>query len=331
MHLHRRRLALAAALLAATCGSALAQGYPHKPITIVVAYPAGGDTDAMARLYAEKLSTRLGQPVVIDNRPGASGTIGTVYVAKAAPDGYTLLLAPSTFSIAQYVLKTSPSTSYDVLNGLAPIVQTSVQPLFVAAGQASGIKDVKGLIDQARKTELTYASPGSGSPMHILGEMFNKAAGVKITHVPYKGVAPAVTDLIGGHVPTTFMTWGPLAPYVGKNLGGAGDGKIVPLAVADAQRTPLAPNVPTLAEAGIKNVEVAAWQGLFAPKGTPAEVVRLLNTQLNDILKMPDVAAKMAVFGALPAGGDPARLDKTNAADYHRFGKLIKDLNIQAD
>jgi len=318
--------ALAAALAAASLwGSAMAQApaYPNKPITIVVAYPAGGDTDAMARLYADKLSQRLGQPVVIENRPGASGTIGTAHVAKAAPDGYTLLLAPSTFSIAQFVLKTTPGLSYDVLRGFTPIVQTSVQPMFVASNQASGIKDLKSLIAQGKRDGLTYASPGSGSPMHILGEMFNKAAGTKLAHVPYKGVAPAVNDLIGGHVPTTFMTWGPIAPYAGT--------KVNVLAVADAQRSPLAPSVPTLAELGIKDVEVSAWQGLFGPKGMPPETAKLLNAHLNEILKMPEVATKMATFGALPAGGDAARLEKTNAADYNRFGKLIKDLGIQAD
>lgn len=321
----RRQVVLTAALLATAqlSSTALAQAYPSKPITIVVAYPAGGDTDAMARLYAEKLSHRLGQPVLVDNRPGASGTIGTVHVGKAAPDGYTLLLAPNTFAIAQFVLKTASGSSYDVINGFTPIVQTSVQPMFVAASQSSGIKDLKTLTAQGKRDGLTYASPGSGSPMHIMGEMFNKAAGTKLAHIPYKGVAPAVNDLIGGHVPVTFMTWGPIAPYAGT--------KVNVLAVADAQRSTLAPNVPTLGELGLKDVEVSAWQGLFGPKGMPAETVKLLNTHLNEILKMPDVVSKMATFGALPAGGDSARLAKTNAADFNRFGKLIKDLGIQAD
>ena len=321
----RRQVVLTAALLATAqlSGTALAQAYPSKPITIVVAYPAGGDTDAMARLYAEKLSHRLGQPVLVDNRPGASGTIGTVHVGKAVPDGYTLLLAPNTFAIAQFVLKTASGSSYDVINGFTPIVQTSVQPMFVAASQSSGIKDLKTLTAQGKRDGLTYASPGSGSPMHIMGEMFNKAAGTKLAHIPYKGVAPAVNDLIGGHVPVTFMTWGPIAPYAGT--------KVNVLAVADAQRSTLAPNVPTLGELGVKDVEVSAWQGLFGPKGMSPETVKLLNGHLNEILKMPDVVSKMATFGALPAGGDSARLAKTNAADFNRFGKLIKDLGIQAD
>ncbi len=326
MQFHRRKAIAVAAALAATLsiGSALAQGYPSKPITIVVAYPAGGDTDAMARLYAEKLTQRLGQPVVVDNRPGASGTIGSAYVSKAAPDGYTLLLAPSTFSIAQLVLKTGAGSGYDVLNGFTPIVQTGLQPLFVVASTATGAKDLKELVALSKTRELSYASPGNGSPMHILGEMFDKSAGVKISHVPYKGVAPAVNDLIGGHVPMTFITLGPVAPHVPT-------GKVTVMAVADAKRSPLAPNVPTLAELGYKDAEVGAWQGLFGPRGLPADIAKTLNTQLNEILKMPDVVAKMAVFGALPGGGDAAQLAHANAADLNRFGKIIKDFGIQAD
>lgn len=317
-------LAASACLALSAVGSAVAQTYPSKPITIVVAYPAGGDTDAMARLYAEKLSTRLGQPVLVDNRPGASGTIGASYVSKAHPDGYTLLMAPSTFSIAQQVLKAGTATSYDEINGFTPVVLTSTQPLFIATGSGVAAKDLKELVAQSKTKPLTYASPGSGSPMHILGEMFNKSAGVKIGHVPYRGIAPAMTDALGGHVPIVLTTYGPAAPYL------AG-GKMNLLAVADPQRSVLAPNVPTLAELGYKDIEVGAWQGIFAPKGLPPEVVKTLNSHFNEILKMPDVVSKMAVLGALPAGGDPARLAQINARDYTRFGKVIKDLGIQAD
>lgn len=321
----RQAFALAACMGAALCtGSAMAQAYPSKPITLVVAYPAGGDTDAMARLYAEKLTARLGQPVIVDNRPGASGTIGSAYVAKAPADGYTLLLAPSTFAIAPLVLKSGSGTSYDVLNGFTPIVQTSLQPLFIAASPVMGAKDVKELVAMSKVRMLSYASPGSGSPMHILGEMFNKSAGVKISHVPYRGVAPAVNDLLGGHVPMTFITYGPVAPHIAT-------GKVVALAVAEHQRSPLAPNVPTLTELGYKDVEVGAWQGLFGPKGLPADITKTLNSHLNEILRMPDVVAKMATFGALPSGGDPSRLAKANAGDYERFGKIIKEFGIQAD
>ena len=323
-----RRHALAFALCtAAAClaGPTWAQTWPTKPITLVVAYPAGGDTDALARLFAEKLSTRLGQPVVVDNRPGASGVIGSSYVAKAPADGYTLLVAPSTFSIAQIVLKTGAGAGYDVVNGFTPIIQTALMPLFLVSGPASGAKSLKDVVVTAKSSQaLSYASPGSGSPMHILGEMFNKSAGLSIKHVPYKGVAPAINDVLGGHVPLTVVTYGPIAPYLAS-------GKVTPLAVADKARSPLAPNVPTLAELGYKDIEVVAWNGIFAPKGLSPEIVKTLNGHFNEILKMPDVAAKMAVFGALPLGGTPETLARTNAADFERFGRVIKELGIQAD
>jgi tripartite-type tricarboxylate transporter receptor subunit TctC len=325
MKLRRRHaLALAACAAATAMSPAFAQGnWPSKTITLVVSYPAGGDTDAMARLFAEKLQARLGQTVIVDNKPGASGIIGNAFVARAQPDGYTLLLTPSTISIAQLVVKAGPATTYDVLKDFTPIVQTATQPLFLVAGP-SGAKDVKELLAEAKAKPLSYASPGSGSPMHILGELFNKSAGVKIAHVPYKGVAPAINDVLGGHIPLTYITWGPVEPYIAS-------GKVHPLAVADKQRSPLAPNVPTLAEMGVKDVEVNAWQGLMGPKNLPPEIVKTLNAHMNEILKMPDVAAKMKVFGALPAGGDPARLAKVNADDNARYGKIIKEFGIQAD
>ncbi|BEP36098.1 tripartite tricarboxylate transporter substrate binding protein [Variovorax sp. V59] len=323
-----RRQAIATALaLAAACATGLARAdsYPSKPITLVVAYPAGGDTDALARLFAEKLSARVGQPVVVDNRPGASGIIGSAYVSKAQPDGYTLLLAPSTFSIAQLVLKKGGTSGYDVLNGFTPIVQTGSLPLFLVASSASGLASVKDLAAAAKAGKpLTYASPGSGSPMHILGEMFNRAAGVNLAHVPYKGVAPAVNDVLGGHVPATFITLGPVAPYLA-------NGKMLPLAVASRERSALAPKVPTLLELGYKDVEVTAWNGLWGPRNLPPEIVKTLNGHFNEILKMPDIVSRMAVLGTTPVGGGADVLGKINAADFERFGKVIKELGIQAD
>jgi len=323
-----RRQAIATALALATAcatGLARADSYPSKPITLVVAYPAGGDTDALARLFAEKLSARVGHPVVVDNRPGASGIIGSAYVSKAQPDGYTLLLAPSTFSIAQLVLKTGGTSGYDVLNGFTPIVQTGSLPLFLVASGASGLASVKDLAAAAKAGKpLTYASPGSGSPMHILGEMFNRAAGVNLAHVPYKGVAPAVNDVLGGHVPATFITLGPVAPYLA-------NGKMLPLAVASRERSALAPKVPTLLELGYKDVEVTAWNGLWGPRNLPPEIVKTLNGHFNEILKMPDIVSRMAVLGTTPVGGSADVLGKINAADFERFGKVIKELGIQAD
>jgi tripartite-type tricarboxylate transporter receptor subunit TctC len=326
----RRVIALMGVMAALTtsfaAGSAMAQGaYPSKPVTIIVSYPPGGDTDALARLYAEKLSTRLNQTVVVDNKPGASGTIGNAYVAKAPADGYTLLFTPNTISIATLVLKSGSGAAYDVLNDFTPIIQAGSQSLFLVVNTATGITSVKDLVDQAKAGKIKgYASPGSGSPMHILGETFNKAAGVKIPQVPYRGSGPAVVDLVGGHVPMFWTTLGPVAPHIA-------NGKLVAIAVADPKRSPLMPNVPTLAEAGYPEVNVGAWQGLMGPKGMPADVVRTLNANMNEIIKSPDVVSRMTTLALVPVGGDGATLGKLNAFDHNRYAKVIKEFGIQAD
>ena len=325
MKAKRKTLALGMALaMALLAGPAQAQAYPHKPVTIVVAYPAGGDTDALARLLGEKLSARIGQSVLVDNRAGASGTIGSSYVAKAPADGYTLLLAPNTFAMAQLVLKLGAGHGYDVLNGFTPVIEVGSTSLFLVAGPGAGVRTLKEAVSASQGRSLGYATPGNGSPMHFLGEMVRRATGARFESIPYKGVAPAVTDVVGGHVPFTYSTLGSIAPY----LPG---GKLVALAVADAQRTPRAPDVPTLAELGYKDVELTAWYGLFGPRNMPADVVRLLNTHLNEVLKMPDVVARMATLGTVPVGGPPQRLGKTNASDFERFGRLVKELGIQSD
>ena len=315
----------AAAALSMASASAFAQAYPTKPVTIVVSYPAGGDTDALARVLAEKLSARLGQSVLVDNKPGASGTIGNAFVAKSAPDGHTLLMTPNTISIVTLVLKAGTGAAYDVLNDFTPIIQVGSQSLFLVVNASTGVTSVKDLVAAAKADKIkTYASPGSGSPMHILGEVFNNAAGVKITQVPYRGTAPAIVDMVGGHVPFMYTTLGPVAQHIAS-------GKMVNLAVADMKRSPLAPNVPTLAELGYKDVDVGAWQGIMGPKGMPADVVKTLNTHLNEILKMPDVLARMTTIATIPVGGDGAVLGRINAADHNRYAKVIKEFGIQAD
>ncbi|AJG20146.1 Bug family tripartite tricarboxylate transporter substrate binding protein [Cupriavidus basilensis] len=326
MNLARRHvLATALAAIALGGGSAFALGYPAKPVTIVVAYPPGGDTDSMARMYAEKLSMRLKQPVIVENKPGAGGVVGNAMVGRAPADGYTLLFTPNPFTTAPMVLKLPASSSYDALHGFTPVIQTGTQTVLLVAYPGAGIKTVQEMVAAAKAGKpLTYATPGAGSPMHIAGEWLNRAAGVKIQHVPYRGVAPAVNDVVAGHVNFAYVTLGPVAQYINT-------GKLLALAVTDPKRSALLPNVPTLSELGYKDVVVGAWHGVMAPKGTPAEVVKLLNEQLNEIVRMPDIAEKMATFGAVPVGGAPAVLERINASDYERLGKVIKDFGITAE
>jgi tripartite-type tricarboxylate transporter receptor subunit TctC len=316
---------IAAAIAVSISGAALAQSYATKTVTIVVSYPAGGDTDALGRLFAEKLAPRLGQNVVVENKPGASGTIGNAFVAKSAPDGHTLLLTPSTISSALLVLKPGTGGAYDTVGDFTPVIKVGTQPLFFVANTASGIKSVKELVESAKAGKTaSYGSPGSGSPMHILGEMFNKSAGIKIQQIPYRGSAPAVNDLLGGQIQWMPTTLGPVNQHVKA-------GKMVVLAVADPKRSPLAPDVPTLAELGFKDSELDAWQGVMAPKGTPDAIVKQLNMHLNEIIKLPGVAARLNAIAVIPTGGEPSELGKTHAGDHNRLAKVIADLGIRAD
>ncbi|PBI83401.1 Tripartite tricarboxylate transporter family receptor [Variovorax boronicumulans] len=325
---HQRNMVRAAAgaiLLLCAATAALAQSWPAKPITLVVAYPAGGDTDAIARTYAEKLAQRLGQPVLVDNRPGASGMIGNAWVAKAPADGYTLLFTPSTFPIAQHVLKAGPGVAHDVVKDFTPIVKTGNIPVLMVTAPTSGIQNVAQLVAGAKAGKaFTYGTPGAGSPMHIAGELFNKDAGVAIAHAPYRGVAPVVNDTLGGHVSVGWITPGAVAGHIAA-------GKLVPLAVAERQRTKLMPNVPTFLELGYRDMDVSAWMGLLGPKAMPAEVVQTLNRHVNEILKMPDVQARMAALGIEPVGGEPAVLARQIADDDQRFGRLVREFGIRAD
>ncbi len=317
--------AIAAMALGCTSSLALAQAFPSKQINVIVSFPPGGDTDALARVFAEKLSARTGQAVVVENKTGASGTIGNSFVSKAVPDGYTLLFTPNTFATAPLVLKPGTGATYDPLTDFTPIILAGTQSLFVVANTTAGVKTVGELVAAAKAGRIAnYASPGSGSPMHILGAMFNKSAGINVAQIAYRGSGPAIVDLVAGHIPMMYTTLGPVAQHIAT-------GKLINLAVADAKRSPLAPNVPTLNEAGFKDVDVGAWQGFMGPKGLPADVVRTINSHVNEILKMPDVVARMTTLALVPAGGDPAALARINLDHHTRYGKVIKEAGIQAD
>jgi tripartite-type tricarboxylate transporter receptor subunit TctC len=318
MSLTRRSLALGLAA-AGLARPAFAQG--ARPVTIVVAFPPGGETDVLARLYAERLSARIGRNVVVENRSGASGTIGAVHVARSAADGDTLLFAPNTFAIAPHVMRAQPP--YDPVADFTPIVMTGTNALILMASRQSGLRNLADVVAAARAGRVgTYGSPGSGSPMNILGELFNRTAGIRLAEVAYRGTAPLVTDLLAGVVPVGFVTPAVVAEHVRA-------GAMAPIAVSSRERAALLPDVPTFIESGM-DIEITAWYGLFGPRALPAAQAESLNGHLNAILALPDVRDRMGVMGIAPAGGTQARFVELVRAESERYGRLVREFNISA-
>lgn len=306
-------------------GIAHAQGFPTKPITIIVPFPPGAGPDFAARAIGEKLSPRIGQPVIVENRPGVGGFVGANAVAKAPADGHTLLLTPNTLMIAPHILSKGAGGGLNVLNDLAPVAPVGSTPMLLVANPQLGVKTAQEFIALAKKSPgLAYASAGNGSPMHIAGELLKKSAGIDLLHVPYKGVAPAVTDTLGGQVKVLFVALGGVSQHIKS-------GKLVALAVVEQKRTPLLPEVPTLAELGYRDVVVDAWYGVLAPKGTPDGVIAKLNDELNAVLAMPEVKERLAGAGIEARGGTAAQLGAQMRDDHARYGRIVREFGIQAD
>jgi tripartite-type tricarboxylate transporter receptor subunit TctC len=302
--------------------SALAQtAYPSKPVKLMVGAGAGGGTDIIARMLAEKMSESLKGTFIVENRPGASNTIAADLTAKAAPDGHTLLVATNTGqAIAPHLMK----LSFDPIKDLTPIGLVVTVPNVLVVGSqvpANNIKELVALM-KAKPDEFKYASSGVGSTQHIAGEGFDIAAGVKSVHVPYKGSAQAHLDVIAGNVQIMFDT-------TSSAMGQIKAGKFKPLAVTTAQRSSELPNVPTLAEAGVPGFEMSTWYGVFVTSGTPPEVVSKLQAELARIIKLPDVQAKLKGLGGEPGNISPEDFSKLNRQEFERFGKLIKQANIK--
>ena len=320
-------LGLLGSLVAATLNpsTALAQTFPAKNVTIVVPFPAGGGPDLAARILAEKLAPKLGQAVIVENKPGAGALLGANAVAKSAPDGHSLLLTPNTMAISPHVLAPGAGGGVDVYKDLMPIIAPATTPLVLVANPQLGATNLKAALEAARKTPgLPYGSAGNGSPMHFAGEMLKKSANVDLLHVPYRGVAPSITAALSGEVKLLYVGLGGAVPHIKA-------GKLVPLAVTEKARSSLLPEVPTATEQGVPNVEVNAWYGIFAPTGTPAAVVSRINQEVNDILKMPDVRDKLMGAGIEVLGRTPQLLADFMKADNQRYGSLAKELNIKAD
>ena len=299
--------------------------YPSKTIRFVVPYPPGGPTDLMARLLSMELQTRLGVTVIVDNKGGAGGNLGSAEVAKQSPaDGYTLLLAASgPMAVNSTLFRSMPFNS---LTDLAPVIQISSFPLVLEVNPSLGVKTVKELvaIAKAKKVDLSFASAGNGTPQHLAGEMFNTQMGVKVVHIPYRGAGPALNDLLGGQVNVMFDILGSSLPYIKA-------GKLTPLAVTSANRSSLLPNVPTMAEAGVSGYEFTGWHGIAVRAGTPPAIIDKLNSTLNAIFKMPEFRKKWEALGTPVVGGTADQFGSLIRTETVRLGKVVRDSGVTAD
>ena len=311
--------------LLAIAGGALAQDYPSKPIRMVVGFPPGGGTDVVARILAPRMSELLGEPVVIDNRPGATGTVAAGQVAKAVPDGYTVMMghvsvnaiAPSLFS----------NLSYDVLKDFAPIAIAAAVPHLVVVHPSLPVTNLRELIAHLKSQpgKLTFPSAGNGSMPHLAGEIFNSLAGVQVMHVPYKGSGQSMQDLLGGQHLVAFDTMPASSPHVRS-------GKLRAVAVSSAARVASFPEVPTAEEAGLPGYRVITWYGLFAPAGTPRAIVNRLHADTVKAMQTPDTKAKLDGIGADgTVSRSPEEFAALVRADTARYAKIVKDIGLRID
>jgi tripartite-type tricarboxylate transporter receptor subunit TctC len=321
-----RRTTLLTLAFAALAPTAWAQAaYPNGPIRFVVPYPPGGPTDLMARLLQPELQTRLGVPVVIDNKGGAGGNLGSAEVARQAPaDGQTLLLAASgPMAVNGSLFKAMP---FNALTDLAPVVQISSFPLVLETHPKLGIKTLKDFIAlvQREGNKVSYASAGSGTPQHLAGEIFGKMVGNKLSHIPYRGAGPALNDVVGGQVPVMF-------DIVGSSLQHIQAGKLVPLAVTSSSRSPALPQVPTFAEAGLPGFELTAWHGIAVRAGTPPAVIQRLNSTVNAIFKDPAFRKRWEALGTPAVGGSAEQFGALIRTESVRLGRVVREAGATAD
>ena len=323
--MNRVRRSLVGAIAAATLPphAARAQGYPARTIRIVVPYPPGGPTDVLARIVASRLPDALGQQVVLDNKPGASGMIGAEIVAKAAPDGYTLLANASVHVINPGLYPTMP---FDAIADFVPVTLLATVPLILVVNNDLPVKSVRELIAYAKANpaRLNFASSGNAAAPHLAGESFKLAAGVAMQHVPYKGSAPAITDLIGGQVQLMFDSMPSAMPHVKA-------GKIRPLAVTTARRVAAVPDLPTVAEAGVPGYDISTWYGIWAPRGTPRDIALRLQFEIAKVLRLPEVRERFAGLGAEPVGNTPDEFAAYCRSELDKWARVVRESGAKAD
>jgi tripartite-type tricarboxylate transporter receptor subunit TctC len=313
----RSRIAQSLALaLTITGTNVMAQSWPSKPVTIVVPFPAGGTTDVLARAISTKLSAAIGQPVIVDNKPGAGATLGAAQVAKAGSDGHTLLMGAVHHTVATSVYK---NLSYNFEKDFAAITTVALVPNVLVVSAKAPYASVKDLVAAAKvKPEgLSYGSNGNGTAQHMIGTQFQIETGSKLLHVPYKGSAPLTTDLLGGQVNMSFDTITPVLPFIK-------EGKLKALAVTTATRSAALPNVPTLQEAGVPNIAIGTWFGLLAPAAVPKPIVARLNAEVVKIINSPDFRKQMADIGAEPIGNKPEEMARQVREETEKFAGLVK-------
>lgn len=316
---------LSSALLFSIFAAPLASadpGFPNRPVRIVVPQTPGGASDALARTVGQKLAEKWGQPVLIDNRPGAGGNVGMEAVIASPPDGHVLLMSyVGTQAINGALYRKLP---FDPVNDFAPVATLATLPFVMVVKADAPFKTVPELMDAARKSRITYGSAGNGSVNHLLGEMFNGAANVKLVHVPYRGAAPALQDLMGGQIHLVFAS----LPSVASMLKSGG---LHPIAVTSARRASAFAAIPTIAEAGFKDFDVNPWFGLVAPKRTPRELVLKINRDVNEILRSPEIAASFAAQGAEPYVTQPDEFARVLQADAVKWGGVVRASGAQVD
>lgn len=315
-------VALTGAALTGAAPAAAQPAWPTRPVRLVVPFPPGGGVDTYARVLAAKLSERWGQPVVADNRPGANTIIGTEAVQKAAPDGYTLLITISGFAVNPSLYK---KLTYDPVKDFTPITQLSVIPLLLVVNPKVPAANMAEFIALARSQpgKLNYASIGIGSNAHLGAELFKQKAGIELTHVSYKGAAPAITDLLAGEVQMMLLDNLAAAPYVQS-------GQLKALGITSAQRSPLAPAVPPIADT-VPGFSVVGWMGLLAPAGTPPEIAERIQGDVRAVLGMSDIADKLATMGPAPASSTPAQFAAFIQDEVRRWSKVVADLHVRID
>lgn len=320
-----KKVFLASMLFAqALAATAANDAYPSKPIKFVVPYPPGGPTDAMARLIQVPLQAKLNTPVIIDNRGGAGGNIGSDYVAKSPADGYTILLAASgPMAVNKTLYK---SISFDPDKDFAPVIQISAFPLVLEVHPSVPASDLKQFLalSKEKSRELSFASAGNGTPQHLAGELFNTGADTKLQHIPYKGAGPALNDVVGGHVKVMFDILGSSVQYIKT-------GKLRPIAVTTATRSPVLPDVPTLAEAGLPGFNFSAWHGIVVAAATPKPIVSRLNQAINEIFADPGFKKRWEELGTPIVGGTPEAFGSLLHSESAKLGKIVKDAGVTVD